>query len=86
MFAGQSSVSSANVKIKKDLSMPVNGKNVLIVAEICDSGFTMASLKALLQDRGANVKTCVLLDKKARRKADIECDYIGLDCPDEFGT
>lgn len=81
---GQSSVSSANVKIKKDLSMPVNGKNVLIVDEICDSGFTMASLKALLQDRGANVKTCVLLDKKARRTADIECDYIGLDCPDEF--
>jgi hypoxanthine phosphoribosyltransferase len=83
---GQSSVSSANVKIKKDLGMAVNGKNVLIVDEICDSGFTMASLKALLEDRGAKVKTCVLLDKKARRNAPIDCDYIGLDCPDEFGT
>lgn len=60
------------------------GQHVLIVDEICDSGRTMASLSQLLKDRGANVKTCVLMDKKARRAVDFEPDYIGLDCPDEF--
>jgi hypoxanthine phosphoribosyltransferase len=94
---GESSVSSANVKIKKDLSMSVEGKHVsmlrsrllstrdhnticfpclffkvLLVDDICDSGMTMACLKSLLEDRGAIVKTCVLLDKKARRSADVK--------------
>ena len=74
------------MKIKKDMGMPVAGKKVLIVDEICDSGRTMACLKKLLEDRGAQVATCVLLDKKARRAVPVEPDYIGLDCPDEFGT
>ena len=57
---------------------------MLLVDDICDTGFTLASLKKLMESRGAKVKTCVLLDKKARRSADIAIDFIGMDCPDEF--
>jgi len=82
---GLGTVSSGNVKIKKDASMPLAGKHVLVVDEICDSGRTLASLKILVQQRNAaSVKTCVLLDKVSRREADIRPDYVGAVCPDEF--
>ena len=59
---GSNTVSSANVKIKKDLEQSIEGKHVLIVDEMCDSGRTMASLKKLFQDRGArSVRTCIML-------------------------
>lgn len=82
---GKGTVSSGNVKIKKDLDTPVYGKHVLLVDEICDSGGTMASLEALMRDRGAaSVKSCVLLNKTARRTVSVVPDYIGMVCPDEF--
>lgn len=73
------------MKIKKDSSFPLEGKHILIVDEMCDSGRTMACLKALLEQRNAkSVRTCVLLDKVSRRTEDIRPDYVGAVCPDEF--
>lgn len=82
---GGGTVSSGNVKIKKDASTSVEGKHVLVVDEMCDSGRTLASLKALLEQRNAKtVRTCVLLDKVSRRTEDVRPDYVGAVCPDEF--
>ena len=82
---GQSTVSSSNVKIKKDLNLPIQNKHVLLVDEMCDSGRTLASLKQLMHDRGAkSVRTCCLLDKIERRVVDVELDFVGFNCPDEF--
>ena len=82
---GQSTVSSSNVKIKKDLNLPIQNKHVLLVDEMCDSGRTLASLKQLMHDRGAkSVRTCCLLDKIERRVVDVELDFVGFSCPDEF--
>ena len=82
---GLGTVSSGNVRIKKDADTALAGKHVLLVDEICDSGRTLASLKLLISQRNAaSVKTCVLLDKVSRRQADIRPDYVGAVCPDEF--
>lgn len=82
---GLETISSANVKIKKDTDQPVEGKDVLIVDEMCDSGRTLACVKKLFQDRGAkSVKTCALLDKHERREAEIHLDYVGFKCEDHF--
>eukprot|EP00035_Acanthoeca_spectabilis_P008188 m.149717 g.149717 ORF g.149717 m.149717 type:complete len:262 (-) comp14247_c0_seq1:271-1056(-) len=82
---GLETVSSANVKIKKDTEAPVEGKDVLVVDEMCDSGRTMASLMKLFHDRGAkSVRSCVLLDKKERRSVAVQPDFVGFICPDEF--
>jgi len=82
---GGATISAGNVKIKKDSNNPVKGKHVILVDEMCDSGRTMACLQALMKSRDAkSVKSCVMFDKQARRVVDIECDYVGLDCPDEF--
>ena len=64
---------------------PPSGKHVLIVDDICDSGHTLAALKQLLSQRGAaSVRTCALLDKRARREVDVTPDFVGVHCPDEF--
>lgn len=82
---GANTVSSGNVKIKKDAGASVRGKHVLLVDEICDSGRTLASLHKLFAGREtASVKTCVLLDKTSRRVVDIQPDFVGAVCPDKF--
>mmetsp|Transcript_42895 Transcript_42895/g.66814 ORF Transcript_42895/g.66814 Transcript_42895/m.66814 type:complete len:125 (+) Transcript_42895:3-377(+) len=82
---GLEAVSSANVKIKKDLDSSVEGKHVVIVDEMCDTGRTMACLKAMLLERGAKtVSVCVFLDKAERREAEVKLDYVGYVCEDEF--
>ncbi|MBQ3054373.1 MAG: hypoxanthine phosphoribosyltransferase [Clostridia bacterium] len=78
-------VSTGNVQIKKDTDININGKRVLIVEDIVDSGNTLAHLKELFKLRGAkDVKICTLLNKPARRVAEIKVDYIGFEIPDEF--
>jgi hypoxanthine phosphoribosyltransferase len=73
---GSGAVSSGNLKIKKDLDRDVKGRDVIIVEDIIDSGFTLANLKALLLERGAASVTIVtLLDKCGRREYDIKSDY-----------
>jgi len=82
---GDGTISSGNVKIKKDLDHSVVGRHVLLVDDICDSGSTLACVEALMRDRGAaSVRSCVLLDKVSRRKVPMRPEYVGLVCPDEF--
>ena len=82
---GSATKSSGVVRILKDLDKPINGKDVLIIEDIVDSGNTLCALKELFQKRGAkSVRCCCLLDKKERREAPIEADYVGFDVPDKF--
>mmetsp|Transcript_8615 Transcript_8615/g.11970 ORF Transcript_8615/g.11970 Transcript_8615/m.11970 type:complete len:274 (-) Transcript_8615:110-931(-) len=82
---GLGTVSSGNIRIKKDTDHSVAGKHVLIVDDICDSGYTSASLVELFERRGAkSVKTCVFLDKRARRQVPVHLDFVGYQCSDEF--
>ncbi len=82
---GGSTKSSGVVKITKDLDEPLDGKNVLVVEDIVDSGRTLSYLLELLRDRGpAEVKLCTLLDKPERRVIDVHVDYTCFEIPDEF--
>ncbi len=82
---GSGTTSGGTIKIKKDLDEPLEGKHVLIVEDIVDTGRTLSYLVELLKDRGAaDVKLCALLDKPERREVDIQADYIGFQIPDEF--
>lgn len=83
---GGNTMSSGDVKLVKDLDMPIEGKHVLIAEDIIDTGNTLAALTQLLSERGAaDVKICTLLDKPARRiHKKIEADYCGFSVPDSF--
>lgn len=82
---GRSTDSSGVVKIVKDLDEPVEGRHVLVVEDIIDTGLTLRYLLDNLQSRGpASVKVCTFLDKPSRRKVDIVPDYNGFEIPDEF--
>ncbi len=82
---GRSSVSTGEVRIIKDLDFSVENKDILIVEDIIDTGYTLSYLIDNLKKRGANsVKVCTLLDKPDRRKADVSVDYLGFAIPDEF--
>lgn len=82
---GNETSSSGRVKIIKDLDDPVEGKDVLIVEDIIDSGNTLANLLGLLKNRNPNsIKICTLLDKPDRRETDVHVDYVGFQIPDKF--
>lgn len=82
---GRSAVSTGEVRIIKDLDFSVENKDILIVEDIIDTGYTLAYLIDNLKKRGAkSVKVCTLLDKPERRKADVHVDYLGFAIPDEF--
>ena len=82
---GSGAVSSGKLNIKKDLDRDVAGRDVIIVEDIIDSGFTLANLKALLTERGAaSVMIVTLLNKKDRREYDIAPDYNCFDIENEF--
>ncbi len=82
---GDGTESSGVVKIEKDIDLNLNGKDLLIVEDILDSGNTLTYLKNLLSSRNpASIRIATLLDKPARRKADIQPDYAGFEVPDEF--
>lgn len=82
---GSGTVSSGEIKIKKDLDCGVEGKNVIIVEDIIDSGNTLNYLSALFRERHAkSVKLCTMLDKPDRREVDVPVDYTGFTIPDEF--
>ena len=77
--------SSGEVEIRKDLSKPVDGRHVIIVEDIVDSGFTLTYLSRVLATRGAaSLKICTLLDKPSRRVKAVSADYCGFVVPDEF--
>lgn len=76
---------SGEVRINKDISMPVEGKNLIIVEDIIDTGCTLSYLKRIMLERRPKaLKICSLLDKPSRRKVSIEGDYVGFTVPDEF--
>lgn len=82
---GSGFVSSGEVKILKDLDTSVEGRDILIIEDIIDSGLTLSYLADLFHYRKANsIKIVTLLDKPTGRKADIQADYVGFIVPDEF--
>lgn len=82
---GAATESSGQVRILKDLSGPIEGRDVIVVEDIIDTGLTLNYLLKYLHDRGpASVRICCLLDKPARRLAEIEIDYRGFTIPDRF--
>lgn len=82
---GHSTTSSGEVKIIKDLDIPVEGRNLLIVEDIIDSGLTLSYLIDVLERRNAQTITIVsLFNKMARRTVSLTPDYVGFELPDEF--
>jgi len=82
---GASTESSGQVRILKDLSTSIAGRDVIVVEDIIDTGLTLNYLLRYLHDRGpSSIRICCLLDKPARRLAEIEIDYRGFTIPDRF--
>lgn len=82
---GDGTKSSGVVRIAKDLDEAIEGKEVLIVEDIIDSGNTLYYLMDVLQKRKpASLRLCTLLDKPERRVKDVKVDYTGFEIPDEF--
>lgn len=82
---GDDTKSSGVVKIVKDLDQPLEGKDVLIVEDIIDSGRTLSYLIEILKKRNpASLKLCTLLDKPERRVKEVHVDYTCFNIPDEF--
>ncbi len=82
---GDQMKSSGMIEITKDVESPIEGKDILIVEDIIDSGRTLQFLKdRLVLSEPRSVKICALLDKKARREVEIEAEYIGREVDDVF--
>lgn len=82
---GKSTESSGKITVKKDLDEPIQGRDVLVVEDIVDSGRTLSCLLKLLGERKpASLHLCTLLDKPERRVTDVKVDYTGFRIPDEF--
>ena len=82
---GSSTRTSGEVRIMKDLAVPIEGRHILVVEDIVDTGLTLSYLLANLHARGAaSVKLAALLDKFERRQKEVKIDYLGFQIPDEF--
>lgn len=82
---GMSTHSSGVVRIIKDLDQSIEGKHVILVEDIVDTGLTLNYICGVLRSRKpASFKVCVLLDKPSRRKVPVKVDYTGFQIPDEF--
>ncbi len=82
---GQSMESSGNIKVVKDLDTDIEGKDVLLVDDILDTGLTLKEIYEFLKLKNpARLKTCVFLDKKGRREVEFEADYVGFEVPNKF--
>jgi len=82
---GDSTHSSREVRILKDLRGEIAGRDVLVVEDIVDTGYTLKHVVGLLKAKGpARMRTIALLDKPSRREVDIRADWIGFEIPDEF--
>lgn len=78
-------VESRTITIKKDLDQDVKGKDILLVEDILDTGKTLTTVKAMLEERGANsVEIVTMLDKKEGRTYPIEAKYVGFEIPNAF--
>ncbi len=84
-YGGMSTESSGLVRILKDLSSSIDGRDVLLVEDIIDTGLTLNYLLRYLRGKNPrSLRVCALLDKPARRLVDIPIDYIGFTIPDQF--
>lgn len=82
---GMSMRTSGEVRIVKDLDVGVEGRDILVVEDIVDTGLTLSYLLATLHQRGASsVRLAALLDKYERRERDVQIDYLGFQIPDAF--
>jgi len=82
---GNNTRSSGEVRLLKDTSESIEGRNILIVEDIVDNGLTLHYLQGLLKSRApSSLRTAVLLDKPYRRSVDVTLDYVGLVSPDAF--
>ena len=82
---GDGMESSREVRILKDLRGAIEGRDVLVVEDIVDTGFTLRHVIGLLKSRGpARMKSIALLDKPSRREVPIKADWTGFEIPDEF--
>ncbi len=82
---GNGTESTGRVKINKDLDNDIQGKDIIIIEDILDSGKTLYYIRDILSARKpASIKICTLFDKPERREADIKADYVGSLVPNEF--
>ncbi|MGB3811180.1 MAG: hypoxanthine phosphoribosyltransferase [Parvibaculum sp.] len=82
---GKGTQSLGEVTIVRDTEIPIEGRDVLIVDDILESGRTLAFAKDLITARRAkSVRICVLLEKPGKRAVNIEPDFVGFECPDKF--
>lgn len=82
---GSGTTSAGFINIKQDLGTDIDGKNVLIIEDIIDSGNTLHKLKELLRERNPKtIKICTLLDKPSRRVTPVDVEYSGIAIPDEY--
>ena len=82
---GDGTASSGVVRISKDLDETLEGKNVIVIEDIIDSGRTLSYLLEVLKGRNPeSMKLCTLLDKPDRRTHEVYVDYVGFEIPDEF--
>lgn len=77
--------SSQNIVFKKDIETDIEGKNVLLIDDIIDTGRTLKALVEIFKKKNPKkLKTCVLLDKKERREVNYDADFVGFEIPDKF--
>src|ERR1700678_2323461 len=82
---GRARVSSGAVKLIKDIDNPIEGRHVILVEDILDTGLTLSYLRGLmLQHKPASLKIATCIDKPSRRLVPIEADYVGFQIPNEF--
>ena len=83
--SGPSSETGGATRLVKDLDLSINQRQVLVVEDIVDTGFTLSYLlRTLKTRRPASLEVCVLLDRPRRRMIDLTLNYIGFEAPDEF--
>ena len=82
---GAGTKTTGEVQIIKDIGSKIDGRHLIIVEDILDSGVTLSFLMKVLKARGAaSIRLCTLLSKPSRRKVDVRVDYLGFEIPDEF--
>lgn len=81
---GNSTKSSGNLQVRGLEKIDLAGKRILLVDDIADTGTTLQGLSRMLCEKGANVRTCVLLNKQERREVEFHADYIGFEIANEF--
>lgn len=82
---GSGTQTSGIIEFRKELEMPIRDRDVIIVEDIVDSGYTLECLyNKLLLQQPRSLKICTLIDKRARREVEIEADYVGISMDDGF--